>query len=28
VYIAMNGTVFPGDGVVKDRANQRFVRKG
>jgi L-asparaginase len=25
VYIAMNGTVFRGDRVVKDRANQRFV---
>jgi L-asparaginase len=28
VYIAMNGTVFRGDRVVKDRANQRFVGKG
>jgi L-asparaginase len=25
VYIAMNGTVFPGNRVVKDRAQQRFV---
>jgi L-asparaginase len=25
VYIAMNGTVFHGDRVVKDRTNQRFV---
>jgi L-asparaginase len=27
IYIAMNGTVFPGGQVVKDRARQRFVGK-
>lgn len=28
VYIAMNGTLFRGDEVVKDRAQQRFVSRG
>ena len=27
VYIAMNGTIFQADGVVKDKAQQRFVRR-
>lgn len=27
VYIAMNGSVFPGDRVVKDRERQRFVSR-